>query len=122
MSFADLLTIISFILFFFLLPNQCTRADALISTCTNEQIYATEHFPGSSGMVAAEAQINEGKHTTVQRSEPTITLTPTFTEGILQNVQNTCRHNVSEEEKKQSITILGLALWYSQDQCGDIWT
>lgn len=50
MSFADLLTIISFILFFFLSPYQCIRADALISTRTEEQIYATEDFPSSSGM------------------------------------------------------------------------
>lgn len=35
----------------------------------------------------------------------------TSTEDMLQHIKSRCRHNVSEEEKKQSITILGLALW-----------
>lgn len=66
--------------------------------------------------------MNERSYTTVQRSEPTITLIPTFTEDILQYIKSRCRHNVSEKEKKQRVPILDLALWYSQDQCGDIWT
>ncbi|XP_037993133.1 uncharacterized protein LOC119701111 isoform X2 [Motacilla alba alba] len=97
---------------------QCTRAHALISTCTEEHIYATEHFPGSSGIVAGGAQMNEKSYPTVQRSEPTITLMSTFTEDILQYIKSRCRHNVSEEEKKQSITILSLALWC---QPGPVW-
>lgn len=47
--------------------------------------------------------------------QATITLIPTFAEDTLQYIKSRCRHNVSEEEKKQSVTILGLALWYSQD-------
>lgn len=79
MSFADLLFIISFILLFFSLPYQCTRAE--------EQICATEHFPGSSGMVTGGARMNKGRHTPAQRSVPTIEPIPTFIESILKYIK-----------------------------------